>query len=111
MKTKLFGVNEIYATGHDNEDGNFYIDMNVQSNTNNKSENIVLVLNKHQINDINNINNFYSIQNINNWIINNEKTLNMHYKMYKKTDKNPLSFLSFALLTFEHFKKNKNKNI
>jgi len=112
MKNKAFGVNEIYATGHNCEDGYFYIDMNVQSSTNKKNEDILLILDKHQIRQINNVHHYYSIQDINNWIINNEEKINKTYKLYIKDDKNKdksqLSLLAFSLMTFSQLHNLKN---
>jgi hypothetical protein len=110
MKTKFFGVNEIYATGFSSENGHYYLDMNVQSNTNSKNEDVVIILDKHQINQINKIQNFYSIMDINNWIINNDELINKLYKQYKKNKiKENLPYLSligFSLMTYKSFQEN-----
>jgi hypothetical protein len=112
MKNKAFGVNEIYATGHNCENGYFYIDMNVQSSTNRKNEDILLILDKHQIKQINNVHHYYSIQDINNWIMNNEEKINKTYKLYlkdeKNKDKSKLSLLAFSLMTFSQLHNLKN---
>jgi hypothetical protein len=108
MKTKFFGVNEIYATGI-GDDGFYYLNMNVQSTTKKTNENIMLILDKNQIKQINSHTNSYGIRTINNWIIKNDKMINNTYKLYKKSkisQKLPyLPLIGFSLMTFESFYK------